>query len=141
MHQCRSGGSGGASVQKWREWGCISGEVESMQGCISAEVEGVGVHQCRSGGSGGASVQKWREWGCISAEVEGVGVHQCRSGGSGGASVQKWRAGVHQCSESVHEQCTWTYISTHPFRLGRLTEEQVTSFYQFMKVHGLAFLC
>ena len=56
MHQCRSGGSGGASVERWRacrgapvemwrawvhqwrggEHGCISGEVESMQGCISA---------------------------------------------------------------------------------------------------------
>ena len=41
MHQCRSGGSGGASVELWREWGCIS-----------AEVEGVGMYQWRGGEQG-----------------------------------------------------------------------------------------
>lgn len=29
---------------------------------------------------------------------------------------------------------------TYPFRLGGFTEEKVTPFHQFMKVHGLAFL-
>ena len=57
MHQCRSGGSGGASVQKWREWGCISGEVE-----------GVGMYQWRGGGSGDVSVERWRA--CRGAPVQ-----------------------------------------------------------------------